>query len=152
MKRFIAILIVLCIACLTGCSQIKNYFDNITYEREMARVEVEDFLFLLGNDVEAAKVYLHPNFYADKGGFDAFVEDFEKEYNTNILDGIAIIQPIGSSSGSVAYLTSDYTYSRIEFSYDLVIGIKPIRIYIQIREDEYGKGIYIFEKYDDQMD
>lgn len=152
MKRLIAILLVLFIACLVGCSDIKNYFEKVIYEREMAQAEVEDFLFLLGNDIVAAKEYLHPNFYADKGGFDAFVEDFEKEYNISILDGIAIIEEMGSSSGNVAYLTDDYTYSKIEFSYRLVIGVKPMRIYIQIREDEYGRGIYKFEKYKDQMD
>lgn len=151
MKRLIAILLVVCIACLAGCS-VKDHFDNIVYERKMARAEVEDFLFLVGNDIEAAKKYLHPNFYADKGGFDAFVEDFEKEHNANILDGIAIMERGGASSGHSYYPSIDYLYSRIEFSYDLVIGVKSIRIFIQIREDEYGRGIYIFEEYDDQMD
>ena len=152
MKKIISILIILCIFVLTGCSDINNFLDNKNSEIDEVSAEVENFLFLLGNDIESAKIYLHPNFYADKGDFDAFIKDFEQEYGANILDGIAIMERKQACKSSLYYPSNGYTCLVFEFCYKLVIDTKPMLIYIKLIEDDQGRGIYLFEKYNGQMD
>lgn len=145
MKRFIAVWLVLCIVCFTGCKGLGETIEDMRSSRE----DVEDFLFLLGNDIGAAKEYLHPNFYAEKGGFDAFVEDFESEHGVKFSNGVTLATRGGCSAEGGYYPKNDYKYSSVDLSYGLIIGVKYIAVYIQVREDEYGRGIYIFEEYED---
>ncbi len=150
MKQIVALLLIFCTIALSGCSDVKAYFDNIHTEHMEAKKFVEDFLFFLGNDIETAKTYLHPNFYAEKQGFDAFVEDFNNQYEVNILDGITIYDDAGGSVGGRGYYPRDnYSYSYEECIYGLIISGRRIYISIEVRKDEYGYGIYTFEEYDD---
>lgn len=145
MKRFIAVLLLLLVLCLSGC-------DEMLSQRKADRDMVENFLFLLGNDIGEAKTLLHPNFYEESGEFDTFIEDFESKYNVDFSKGISIYGISGISSGNVEYLDGDYSYTYSEFSYSIVIGTKSFSVYIQTITDEYGSGIYRFEKLNNQMD
>lgn len=150
MKKIIALLLAICMLAFTGCL-FEDSHSTIS-NRNQVEKQVEDFFFLVGNDLEAAKRLLHPNFYAENGGFEAFIEDFKQEYTVDICDGVSIISKMGSSFGSGYYPAQNYSYKHYRFSYLLVVGLKEMHIFIEVREDQYGYGIYTFEKYSGQLD
>lgn len=150
MKRVIVIFIIISMLFLSSCGGTGGFFDTLVTERALGKTLVKDFFFLIGNDVEAAKNLLHPNFYAENGGFEAFVEDFKQEHNADILDGISIVGWSGGGSGSGYYPADDYKYTYQQYRYELIVGLKPMSIYVEVRTDEYGYGIYTFEESIDQ--
>ncbi len=138
MKKLLAILLMICTLCLSGCGILKELKDGM----DEAIVLVEDFLTALSeNDLDTAKCYLHPDSTPSTDELSEFVSKLEQTYSINFFDGVTFKRLTNTGS---AYYDSSYDGSVHEIDYEIVVGGVSVDFFFTVVKNDSGYGIYNF--------
>ena len=128
MKKFLVILLIFSTICLSSCN-----FDK-------AQVYGNEFCYALAENNEIAKEYLHPSSKLNEENFDKFIDKLEQFNQIDFSNGLEIIN---SSFVSLTYGVVWEAY-KYEYTYEILINDKTIKMFCVIIDNVKGYGIYSF--------
>lgn len=138
MKKIIAVLLVLCTLCLSGCGILKELKTGM----DEAFVLVEDFCTALSNDdFDTAKGYLHPDSTPKQNELSAFITKLEQTHSIDFSDGVSFERRTEAGN---AYYDSAYDGSVHEIEYKMAVGGVAIDFFFVVVKNDNGYGIYSF--------
>ena len=133
MKKLLAIMLVLCVLCFSGCGLFKELF----VEMDKATALVEDFCqCLVENDIAGAKAMMHPQSQPSASNLSNAIYNWEKDFGIDFSDGIGNKLNFSIESNS----NSEGMVHEIEFSRK--VGDKRIEFEFVVVKNSAGYGIY----------
>ncbi len=142
MKKLLAIMLVLCVLCFSGCGLFKELF----VEMDKATALVEDFCQCLArNDIEGAKAMMHPQSNPKAYNLSNAIRNWENQLGIDFSNGIG--NKLGFSIESNGYnIQYDGMVHEIEFARK--VGDKRIEFEFVVVKNDAGYGIYYIDLHD----
>lgn len=138
MKKILALFLVFCMLCLSGCAILKELKAGM----DEAIILVEDFCTALAdNDFATAQGYLHPDSNPSSAELNLYVVFLEQKYSISFSDGVSFKRRVKTGS---TYYDSNYDGSVYEITYKIVVGGVTTDFFFVIVENDNGSGIYSF--------
>ena len=138
MKKILAIILVLCMLCLSSCGILKELKAGM----DEAIILVEDFCTALANDdFDTAKGYFHPDSTPKQDELSTFITELEQTHSIDFSDGVSFKRrtDVGST-----YYDSDYDGSVHEIEYEISVGGVTTHFFFVVVKNDNGYGIYDF--------
>ncbi len=133
MKKLVAILLIFCALFFSSCD-IQGSIDN-------AKVFSENFVKTLDDDLDNARIYLHPDFWPGEERLDAFINQLERANDIDFSDGVEIVNCEWRAYG---VYDGNYDGSLYKYSFELSVGEKLITMFVLVIENNKGYGVKYF--------
>ena len=133
MKKLLAIMLVLCVLCFSGC----GLFKELIVEMDKANALVKDFCqCLVENDIEGAKALMHPQSKPSANNLSNNIYYWEKNFGIDFSKGLGNKTSFSMQSNG----TSEGMEHEIAFSCRM--EDKIIHFEFVVVSDSAGYGIY----------
>ena len=138
MKKIVAIILVLCAFCFTGCGKIMAFKQEVEDVTELTN---KFSSALSSGDPEEVKECVHPDAKIDQDKILETVEEFEAANDVDFSQGVTL-ESVGDLERRTDSELGGNTYN---VTCELNVGGVPVEVLIVVVNNDNGCGIYDFE-------